>query len=111
MSRFPRYDLAWPFIAAISLLCIAAQLACSDAAEPDAPEVPSPPPTAPPPASTTPWGTPLPLGLDPDIPVPADNPMNPEKSNLGKLLFFDPLLSADSTIACSSCHVPAAGGT
>ena len=59
----------------------------------------------------TPWGTPLPLGLDPAISVPADNPMSPEKIELGKLLFFDGRLSADGTIACATCHVPANGGT
>ncbi len=59
----------------------------------------------------TPWGTPLPLGLDPNIPVPADNPMSPDKIELGRLLYFDVRLSADGTIACASCHVPAAGGT
>ncbi|MGB8193969.1 MAG: cytochrome c peroxidase [Chitinophagaceae bacterium] len=29
------------------------------------------------------------------------------KAELGKLLFFDPILSKDSTISCSSCHLPA----
>ncbi len=62
-------------------------------------------------AAQTPWGTPLPFGLDPDISVPADNPMNPEKIALGKLLFFDSRLSADATISCATCHVPASGGT
>lgn len=28
------------------------------------------------------------------------------KSQLGELLFFDPILSADSTISCASCHKP-----
>lgn len=30
-----------------------------------------------------------------------------DKAGLGALLFFDPILSADSTISCSSCHKPA----
>ena len=59
----------------------------------------------------TPWGTPLPLGLDPNIPVPSDNPMSPDKIELGKLLFFDTRLSADGTIACATCHIPAKGWT
>ncbi len=59
----------------------------------------------------TPWGAPLPLGLDERIPIPADNPMSEEKIALGKLLYFDPLLSADGSISCASCHVPADGGT
>jgi cytochrome c peroxidase len=28
------------------------------------------------------------------------------KQELGKLLFFDPMLSSDSTISCASCHKP-----
>jgi cytochrome c peroxidase len=35
--------------------------------------------------------------------------INKEPSNkqeLGKLLFFDPILSSDSTISCASCHKP-----
>lgn len=28
------------------------------------------------------------------------------KADLGKLLFFDPILSADRTISCASCHLP-----
>src|SRR5690242_11742052 len=28
------------------------------------------------------------------------------KAQLGKLLFFDPILSRDTTISCSSCHKP-----
>ncbi len=59
----------------------------------------------------TPWGTPLPLGLDPRISVPAENPMSPNKIELGRLLFFDARLSADGTIACATCHIPANGGT
>jgi cytochrome c peroxidase len=30
-----------------------------------------------------------------------------DKAALGKLLFFDPILSKDSTISCASCHKPA----
>jgi cytochrome c peroxidase len=33
-----------------------------------------------------------------------DGPAN--KPELGKLLFFDPILSSDSTISCASCHKP-----
>src|SRR5438445_9185073 len=39
--------------------------------------------------------------------VPADNPQTPEKIALGKKLFFDGRLSADETVACSTCHDPA----
>lgn len=32
------------------------------------------------------------------------NPLSQEKIQLGRALFYDPLLSADNTISCSSCH-------
>ena len=39
--------------------------------------------------------------------IPADNPQTPGKVALGQRLFFDARLSADGTIACSTCHDPA----
>ena len=50
----------------------------------------------------------LPLGLKP-VPVPADNPLTPEKVELGKQLYFDPRLSCDDTVSCASCHDPKKG--
>ncbi len=44
-----------------------------------------------------------PLGLPP-IPFPVDNPYSREKAELGRLLFFDPRLSANGRISCASCH-------
>lgn len=38
------------------------------------------------------------------VPVPADNPMTPQKIELGKMLWFDPRMSIDGTISCNSCH-------
>lgn len=38
--------------------------------------------------------------------IPPDNPQTPAKIALGQRLFFDPRLSADGTIACSTCHDP-----
>ena len=38
--------------------------------------------------------------------IPADNPQTPEKIELGERLFFDGRLSADGTVACSTCHDP-----
>ena len=50
----------------------------------------------------------LPSGLEKDkLVIPEDNPLTKEKVELGKLLFFDKRLSANETIACASCHVPA----
>ncbi len=42
----------------------------------------------------------------PPLVFPIDNPIWKEKVELGKALFFDRLLSRDSTISCSSCHFP-----
>jgi len=42
----------------------------------------------------------------PQIPIPADNPMTLEAVQLGRRLFYDPILSGDSTMSCSSCHLP-----
>jgi len=42
-------------------------------------------------------------------PIPADNPMTPEKIALGEMLFFDPILSGNHAMPCSACHEPAAG--
>jgi cytochrome c peroxidase len=36
--------------------------------------------------------------------VPADNPMNEAKVELGRFLFYDRRLSANGTQACASCH-------
>ena len=50
-----------------------------------------------------------PLGALGPPPVPPDNPMTPEKVELGKLLFFDTRLSGDASVACSTCHEPPQG--
>ncbi len=39
-----------------------------------------------------------------------ENPLTPEKIELGKELYFDPILSKDSTISCASCHILEDGG-
>ena len=41
-----------------------------------------------------------------NIKTPADNPITPAKTNLGKMLFWDPILSGDKDVACVSCHHP-----
>jgi cytochrome c peroxidase len=48
---------------------------------------------------------PLPLS----VPAPRDNPSTPEKAALGRLLFWDPILSGGQDIACATCHHPAFG--
>ncbi len=34
------------------------------------------------------------------------NPLTGEKNLLGRMLFYDPILSRDSSISCASCHSP-----
>jgi cytochrome c peroxidase len=50
----------------------------------------------------------VPLGLPP-LPVPKGSPLTEARVALGRRLFFDPILSADGTVACASCHQPAHG--
>ena len=49
--------------------------------------------------------------LPEQAPAPADNPITPEKVELGKQLFFDPRLSVDGTVSCNSCHNVMSSGT
>lgn len=42
---------------------------------------------------------------------PIDNPRTPEKVALGKLLFYDPVLSGNKDVACATCHHPEFGYT
>lgn len=57
------------------------------------------------PYSPTPYQLQLPPGF-PSMNIPPDNPLTHEGIDLGRHLFFDPILSVDSTIACASCHDP-----
>ncbi len=43
--------------------------------------------------------------------IPADNPLTVDGVQLGRHLFYDPILSADSTMSCSSCHLPSGSFT
>ena len=38
--------------------------------------------------------------------VPPDNPITRQGADLGRRIFFDPILSGDSTQACGDCHKP-----
>lgn len=49
------------------------------------------------------WTWDLPPGIPPPR-VPADNPMNPAKVELGRRLFYDVRLSGNRTQSCASCH-------
>ena len=41
----------------------------------------------------------------------SENPVTPERVHLGRLLFFDPRISADGAVSCARCHQPALYGT
>lgn len=45
------------------------------------------------------------------VPVPADNPMTPQKIALGKQLYFDPRLSLSGNVSCDSCHRVTSNGS
>ncbi len=46
------------------------------------------------------------IPLPKEVKSPKDNPITPEKITLGKLLFFDPILSGNRDVACATCHHP-----
>jgi cytochrome c peroxidase len=48
----------------------------------------------------------IPLGLDLYMPVPEENPVTAGRIALGRQLFFDPRLSRDGSVSCSTCHRP-----
>lgn len=82
------------------------------APEPAEPEPAEPEPAEPEPAEPEP-AEPEPAEPGPQAdnfaPSPADNPTTPEKVELGRLLFFDPILSGNQDVACATCHHPRHG--
>lgn len=52
----------------------------------------------------------VPAGFPP-LNIPADNLMTTDGVQLGRFLFYDPILSKDSTMSCFSCHLSAGGFT
>lgn len=47
----------------------------------------------------------IPIAQDyPKMYIPPNNPMTREGIELGRKLFYDPIMSRDSTISCASCH-------
>ncbi len=41
-----------------------------------------------------------------EVTHPTDNPTSEEKVALGRLLFYDPILSGNKDVACATCHQP-----
>jgi cytochrome c peroxidase len=89
-------------------LCLAVALfvaACSNESV-----TPPPPKNTECPANAADCPAPTPLTIQvpagyPEMPQPDDNPLTVEGVELGRLLFYDPILSGDSTQACGSCHL------
>lgn len=53
-------------------------------------------------SSTRPTISALPQSVN----APSDNPLTADKIVLGKLLFWDPILSGNRDVACATCHHP-----
>ena len=51
----------------------------------------------------TPYELDIPEGFPEPI-IPENNLLSKERVALGRMLFYDPILSSDSTISCASCH-------
>jgi cytochrome c peroxidase len=51
------------------------------------------------------------FGVLPAQMLSAQNPVTPEKAALGKILFYEPRISADGTVSCSRCHLMGLYGT
>ena len=49
------------------------------------------------------------VALPVEATAPADTPSTPERVALGRLLFWDPILSGQKDVACATCHHPAFG--
>src|SRR3954469_21396469 len=47
------------------------------------------------------------LGGTPTALPPHRHGFTPQQIDLGRYLFFDPVLSGDGTLSCASCHNPA----
>ena len=58
--------------------------------------------------AATPYTLVIPQGLPP-MNIPSNNPLTVEGVALGKRLFYDPILSADNTQSCASCHLQETG--
>jgi len=48
--------------------------------------------------------------FEPITPIPEHIKYNKQKAQIGKLLYFDPILSRDRRISCASCHEPQFAG-
>jgi len=63
------------------------------------------------PKQTTPLYLDIPKGWPKPLYDFSKNPLTEEGFQLGRHLFYDPILSRDNTISCASCHLQATGFT
>lgn len=56
------------------------------------------------PYDPVPYSLPIPPNY-PQMRIPSDNPLTHEGIELGRKLFYDPIMSRDSTVSCGSCHM------
>lgn len=78
---------------------------------------PTPTPTLPDPPTATVQATEVALALPPAAQarpfpiqaIPTDNPTTPAAVELGRQLFFDPVLSTSRAMSCATCHQPDLG--
>lgn len=94
--------MTYPRASLLVLLSVTA-LACGDDSAPAAPATPEPT-TAPAPATPEGPGDSEPISALPSVET------NMAEVELGRRLYFDPILSGDGTVSCSSCHSLDHGG-
>ncbi|UYZ64813.1 cytochrome-c peroxidase [Hymenobacter weizhouensis] len=71
------------------------------ACNPNDPDEPQPGPDV---VATTPYTLTLPANLPQNVQVPANNSLTQEGVQLGRMLFYEPLLSRTGTQSCGTCH-------
>jgi cytochrome c peroxidase len=54
----------------------------------------------------TPYEIDYPARRFPKLNIPEENPLTVTKVDLGRKLFYDPIISIDSSMSCASCHNP-----
>lgn len=54
-------------------------------------------------------GQEIPRAMPATVRAPSDNPSTPAKIALGRMLFWDPVLSGSRDVACGTCHHPRFG--
>ena len=89
-----RFTRIFPLLVLLIVLSVVFYLTCA-AQEPDLPQARRASVRA-----TISWGL-------PPVASPLQNPQTPEKIALGRKLYYDPILSVDNTVSCSTCHDPA----